>query len=69
MFQTGLADCEDELDFNIKLSSLKDVWERMASGFHHWFKRYHGPYFIECLLKSARKDHHNKQPIPNNHLP
>ena len=33
LLQSGLADAEDEEDFDVKLDSLKSVWEKKAPGF------------------------------------
>ena len=32
--QNGLADADDENDFDAKLASLKPVWYKIAHGFH-----------------------------------
>ncbi|PFX17680.1 hypothetical protein AWC38_SpisGene17985 [Stylophora pistillata] len=35
--QDGLADSDDEEDFDAKLQSLRPIWETLAPGFHSWF--------------------------------
>ena len=37
LLQSGLADAEDESDFNAKLESLRATWEDLVPGFHRWF--------------------------------
>ena len=54
MLQSGLADADDEGDFNVKLSSVKDIWEDIAPGFWDWFVKNHKDLFIYCLVLSAR---------------
>ena len=41
LLQSRLADADDEDDFNIKLSSVKDIWEDIAPGFWDWFVKNH----------------------------
>lgn len=52
----GLADAEDEYDFDTKLESLKPVWEEIAPGFDHWFKSNRSKLFKDCLVLSAREN-------------
>ena len=54
MLQSGLADADDEDDFNVKLSSVKDIWEDIAPGYWDWFVKNHKVLFIDCLVLSAR---------------
>ena len=56
LLQNGLADAEDECDFDAKLDSLKPVWEEIAPGFHHWFKSNRSKLFKDCLVLSAREN-------------
>lgn len=56
LLQNGLADAEDECDFDAKLESLKPVWEEIAPGFHHWFKSNRSKLFKDCLVLSAREN-------------
>ncbi len=56
LIQSGLADAEDEEDFNVKLESLKDSWEQKASGFHDWFKKNREQQIKGCLVMEARKN-------------
>ena len=55
MLQSGLADADDESDFDVKLQSLEDVWEDLAPGFHDWFLKRRAEYFKSCLILSARE--------------
>lgn len=55
LLQSGLADAEDEDDFDVKLDSLKSVWEKAAPGFHEWFRKNRAQQFKESLIMSARK--------------
>lgn len=54
LLQNGLADAEDECDFDAELESLKPVWEEIAPGFDHRFKRNRSKLFKHCLVLSAR---------------
>ena len=56
LIQNGLADAEDEFDFDAKLESLKTVWEEIAPDFHHWFQSNRSKLFKDCLLLSAREN-------------
>ena len=55
LLQNGLADAEDECDFDAKLESLKPVWEEITPGFHHWFNSNRSKLFKDCLVLSARE--------------
>jgi len=55
LLQSGLADAEDEEDFDVKLDSLKSVWEKKALGFHDWFSRNRSQHFKESLVMFSRK--------------
>ena len=52
-----LADAENEEDFKVKLASLEAVSDNIASGFHHWFKKWKSDIFIDCLVLSSREPH------------
>ena len=39
LLENGLADAQNEEDFNVKLASLQAVWDNIVPGFHHWFKK------------------------------
>ena len=54
LLQRGLAFAEDENDFDVKLVSLKNVWEKAASGFPNWFRKIRAQQFKESLIMSAR---------------
>lgn len=56
LLQNGLADAEDPNDFDVKLESLKPLWEELVPGFHHWFRSNRSKLFKECLFLSARDD-------------
>jgi hypothetical protein len=56
LLQNGLADAEDENDFDVKLASLKPVWDEIAPGFHQWFKNHRSKMFKDCLVLSAREN-------------
>ena len=55
LLQSGLADAEDEEDFDVKLESLRSVWEHKAPGFHEWFIKNRSHQFKESLVMSSRK--------------
>ena len=55
LFQSGLADTEDEDDFDVKLDSLKSVLDKTAPGFHNWFLKKGAQQFKESLIMSARQ--------------
>jgi len=56
LLENGLADADDPQDFDVKLASLKDVWERVAPGFHQWFAKHRSEQFKTCLVQSAREE-------------
>ena len=41
----GLVDAIDVSDFNVKLESLKSVWDSIVPRFHSWFVKKEHPYF------------------------
>ena len=43
--QFGLADAVDASDFNVKLESVKSVWDNIVQGFHLRFVRKRAPIF------------------------
>ena len=55
LLQDGLADAEDEDDYDAKLASFKCVWEELAPGFHSWFDKNRSKLFKECLVMSSRQ--------------
>ena len=57
LLEHGLADAENEEDFSVKLASLQAVWDNIAPGFHHWFKKRRSDIFIDCLVLSSRERH------------
>ena len=54
--ENGLADAEDEDDFEVKLESLKPIWDESAPGFSTWFEKRRSSVFKECLVQSARRE-------------
>ncbi len=56
LLENGLADAEDEEDFEVKLDSLKTIWEESAPGFSTWFQKRRSSVFKECLIQSARRE-------------
>ena len=54
--QLGLADAEDPQDYEIKLKSLREVWEGLIPGFHAWFDSHRSDKFRDNLVLSARND-------------
>ena len=54
--ETGLADAEDEEDFEAKLQSFKEIWEEIAPGFCTWFQKFQGPVFKSCLVLHAQQE-------------
>lgn len=52
LLEMGLADADDPKDFDMNLDSLKEVWERVAPGFHQWFSkhRYNLNYILMFLI-------------------
>ena len=56
LLQSGLADAEDESDFDAKLESLRATWEDLVPGFHRWFTCNRSRIFKECLVQSVRKE-------------
>ena len=57
LLENGLADAENEQDFSVKLASLQAVWDNIAPGFHHWFKKRMSDIFIDCLILSSAERH------------
>lgn len=54
--QNGLADTEDECDFDAIMESLRRVWEGIDPGLHHWFKSNRSKLFKGCLVLFAREN-------------
>ena len=52
--QSEPADADDEDDFDVKLESLKNVWEKAAPAFHEWFRKTRSQQFKDSLIMSAR---------------
>ena len=52
--QSEPADADDEDDFDVKLESLKNVWEKAAPVFHEWFRKTRSQQFKDSLIMSAR---------------
>ena len=56
LLQDGLADAENEEDFDVKLNSLQGLWDEIVPGFHDYFRDNHRELFIQCLVMSAREE-------------
>eukprot|EP00794_Sanderia_malayensis_P004341 gene4341-4918_t len=56
LLENGLADADDEEDFEVKMESLKPIWEDSAPGFSTWFEKRRSSIFKECLIQSARRE-------------
>ena len=54
LLQFGLADADNTEDFNVKLESLKYVWEPLVPGFHKWFKERRAELFKSTIISSAK---------------
>ena len=50
----GLADSTNIDDFQIKLESLKSVWDNLCPGFHKWFSKNRASFFEQSMIESAR---------------
>ena len=57
LLESGLADAENEEDFIVKLACLQAVWDNIAPGFHHLFKKWMSDIFIDCLILNSRGRH------------
>lgn len=53
----GLADADDEEDFDVKYLSLKPIWDSLAPGFHDWFLKHREEIFKKNLVQTARVKH------------
>ena len=52
--ELGLADAVDEEDLDVKLMSLKNVWDELLPNFHSWFVKNRSEKFKANLVLSAR---------------
>ena len=52
-----LADAENEEDLSVKLAGLQAVWDNIARGFDHWFKKRRSDIFLECSVLCSRECH------------
>ena len=66
--QFGLADADNPEDFNVKLESLKSVWEPLMLGFHRWFTGRQSEHFKSTMLWSAKDRIGVSEPFYNNRL-
>ena len=57
LLENGLTDAKNEEDLSVKLAGLQAVWDNIAPGFDHWFKKKRSDIFIECLVLSSRECH------------
>ena len=55
LLQHGLADADNEEDYDEKLESFKAVWDDLVPGFHAWFDKNRSKLFKDCLIVSARQ--------------
>ena len=53
LLQFGLADVIDVSDFNLKLKSLKSVWDSIVPRFRSWFIRKRAPIFQNQVVGEA----------------
>ena len=68
LLQFGLADADNTEDFNVKLESLKYVWEPLVPGFHKWFKERRAELFKSTIISSAKDRIGISEPFYNNRL-
>ena len=54
--EVGLADAADEIDFLVKVETLKPKWEKLCPGFHNWFLTKRKDIFVVSVIESARKN-------------
>ena len=52
--ELGLVDSSDIDHFQIKLESLKSVWDNLCPGFHKWFSKKRAFFSEQSLIESAR---------------
>lgn len=50
-----MVDSSSEEDFNNKLSTLNDKWERLVPGFHCWFSKNKAGIFKENMIAPVRE--------------
>ena len=50
LLQFGPADVDNIEDFNVKLKSLKSVWEPLVPGFHRWFTERRAELFMSTII-------------------
>ena len=53
MKELGLVDSTDIYDFQIKLESLKSVWNNLCPGFQKWFSKKRAFFFEQSVTESA----------------
>ena len=53
ILQFGLADAIDQTDFDVKLESLKPVWDELVLGFHQWFVNHRANSFKTQVIGKA----------------
>ena len=63
-----LADAENEEDLSVKLAGLQAVWDNIARGFDHWFKKRRSDIFLECSVLSSRECHVIRKRFTTNSL-
>ena len=63
-----LADAENEEDLSVKLAGLQAVWDNIARGFDHWFKKRRSDIFLECSVLCSRECHIIRKRFTTNSL-
>ena len=57
-FEEGIADAENEVDFEERLGSLRDIWEyrlgRKGWQLYNWFLKYKEDKMKKCMIKLVR---------------
>ena len=48
-----MADSTDPDDFQAKLGSLQEKWDRLCPGFHKWFCEKRKPIFVQSVIETA----------------
>lgn len=61
--QSEPADADDEDDFDVKLESLKNVWEKAAPAFHEWFRKTRSQQFRLPYHVSKTKSWYRRTPL------
>ena len=58
LFEERIVDAENEVDFEERLSTLRDIWEyrlgRKGWELYNWFLKYKEDKMKKCMIKSVR---------------